>query len=123
MITPEYHTIIVGAGTCGVAMASRLINQSSRTVLVIEAGPDWGPFTQGNWPSAVLDPTVMPVNDWQWDYVSAARNATPNLPLERGKMMGGQLVLIFLAKISQLCLICIYLIIFFHIFKKIIISV
>ena len=82
-------TVVVGAGTCGVAMVSRLLEQSSRTVLLVEAGPDWGPFSSGRWPEAVLDPTIMPTDRWQWEYVSAATTGTPGLPLERGRLMGG----------------------------------
>ncbi len=85
----QADTVIIGAGTCGVAMASRLIRGSDRTVLLLEAGPDWGSFAGGRWPAAVLDPTLMPVDRWQWDYVSAASTGTPGLPLERGRMMGG----------------------------------
>jgi len=82
-------TVVVGAGTCGVAMVSRLLLRSSRTMLLVEPGPDWGPFSSGRWPKAVLDPTVMPTDRWRWEYVSAATTGTPGPPLERGILMGG----------------------------------
>lgn len=88
-IPGRVDTVVVGAGTCGCAVASRLIVRTDRTVLLVEAGPDWGPFTGGEWPEAVLDPTIMPTDRWQWDYVSAAATGLPGLPLERGRMMGG----------------------------------
>lgn len=86
---PEVHTVVVGAGTCGCAVASRLIVGTDRTVLLVEAGPDWGPFAAGGWPKATLDPTIMPTDRWQWNYTSAAATGLPGLPLERGRMMGG----------------------------------
>jgi choline dehydrogenase len=85
----DVDTVIVGAGTCGCAVASRLIVGTDRTVLLVEAGPDWGPFIAGHWPETVLDPTIMPTDRWQWNYVSAAATGAPGLPLERGRMMGG----------------------------------
>jgi choline dehydrogenase len=85
----EVDTVIVGAGTCGVAVAARLIERTDRSVLLVEAGPDWGPFAEGGWPAELLDPTVMPVDRYQWGYVSAAWTGLPGLPLERGRLMGG----------------------------------
>lgn len=88
-IPREVDTVIVGAGTCGCAVASRLIVGTDRTVLLAEAGPDWGPYSAGRWPRAALDPTIMPTDRWQWNYVSAAATGLPGLPLERGRLMGG----------------------------------
>jgi choline dehydrogenase len=85
----EVDTVVIGAGTCGCAVVSRLITRTSRSILLVEAGPDWGTFASGAWPEAVLDPTIMPTERWQWDYTSAARTGRPGLPLERGRLMGG----------------------------------
>ncbi|MGI9254922.1 MAG: GMC family oxidoreductase, partial [Thermomicrobiales bacterium] len=85
----EVDTVVVGAGTCGCAVVSRLLVRTDRSVLLVEAGPDWGPFAKGGWPAPVLDPTIMPTDRWQWDYQSAAKTGLPGLPLERGRLMGG----------------------------------
>ena len=85
----EVDTIVVGAGTCGAAIVSRLLGRGDRSVLLVEAGPDWGPLAAGQWPPELLDPTLMPVADWEWGYVSSAAHGTPGMVLERARMMGG----------------------------------
>jgi choline dehydrogenase len=85
----EADTVVVGGGTCGAALAGILAARSDRTVLLIEAGPDWGPLADGRWPASLLDPTLMPVDAWQWGYVSAARFGAPAMALERARMIGG----------------------------------
>ncbi|HET7094178.1 MAG TPA: GMC family oxidoreductase, partial [Thermomicrobiales bacterium] len=85
----EVDTVVIGGGTCGAALAGILAARSDRSVLLIEAGPDWGPLAEGRWPAALLDPTLMPVDDWEWNYVSAARHGAPEMPLQRARMIGG----------------------------------
>lgn len=82
-------TIVVGAGPAGVAVVDRLLRHSDRRVLLIEAGPDWGPPESGAWPPELLDPTLMPVLSHSWGYSSAAATGQPALPLERARVIGG----------------------------------
>ena len=88
-LPPVVDTVVVGAGPGGAAVAARLIERTGRSVLLIEAGPDWGAFAAGRWPAELLDPTVMPVDRYQWEYVSAAANGLPGLPIERARLIGG----------------------------------
>lgn len=53
---PRYaDTVVVGGGTVGAVVAGRLAEQSGRTVLLLEAGPDYGPYAGGGWPQVLLD--------------------------------------------------------------------
>ncbi len=66
-------TIVVGAGLAGAVLAARLV-EAGENVLLIEAGPDYGPFGSPEWPAALLDPTRMPVDEVSWNYISAAQH-------------------------------------------------
>ncbi|MEA2597954.1 MAG: choline dehydrogenase [Thermomicrobiales bacterium] len=82
-------TIVVGGGTAGAAIAARLAAGSDRNVVLLEAGPDYGPRGSGRWPMELLDFTGMPVTSHAWGYLSACGNGTPELPLDRARVIGG----------------------------------
>lgn len=81
-------TIVVGSGTAGACVAARLV-EAGDEVLLIEAGPDYGPLDSGRWPVELLDPTRMPVDSHSWEYISAAEHGPPKLDLQRAKVIGG----------------------------------
>jgi choline dehydrogenase len=87
--TRGVDTIVVGGGTAGAAVAARLAADSDRRVLLLEAGPDYGPRASGHWPAELLDYTAMPVTRHSWGYLSACRRGTPDLPLDRARVIGG----------------------------------
>ena len=69
-------------------MAARLA-EAGEDVLLLEAGPDYGLPASGTWPERLLDPTLMPVEEASWEYTSACQRGTPEMPLQRARVMGG----------------------------------
>ncbi|MBN9668933.1 choline dehydrogenase [Roseibium aggregatum] len=87
-MSDQFDFIIVGAGSAGCAMASRLSEDPRNRVLVLEfGGTDAGPFIQ--MPAALSYPMNMPLYDWGFEsepepHLGGRRLATP-----RGKVIGG----------------------------------
>ena len=52
----RYDVLVVGGGTAGCVLAARLSESPDRSVCLVEAGPDYGPFADGRWPADLLDP-------------------------------------------------------------------
>ena len=78
----------MGAGPAGAVLAARLA-EAGEDVLLLEAGPDYGPPDSGVWPARLLDPTLMPVEELSWDYASACQTGTPGMALQRARVIGG----------------------------------
>jgi choline dehydrogenase len=51
----RFDVVVVGGGTAGCVLASRLSENADRSVCLLEAGPDYGPLSEGRWPPDVLD--------------------------------------------------------------------
>lgn len=81
-------TVVIGGGTAGAAVAARLVQGTSQTVMLIESGPDYGPFAEQRWPAQLLDARSLPTGH-DWDYVNGASTGRPEHPLERARVIGG----------------------------------
>ena len=51
----EYDVLVLGGGTAGCVLAARLSEEPSRSVCLVEAGPDYGSYAGGRWPDDMLD--------------------------------------------------------------------
>jgi choline dehydrogenase len=82
-VIDAFDVVVCGGGTAGPVVAARLVASGRRTLL-LEAGPDPGPFAAGRWPPELLDAATIPTTH-DWGYVSQ----DGRLPFERAKVIGG----------------------------------
>ena len=88
----NYDVIIVGAGAAGCVLASRLSEDSSRSVLLLEAGPDY--LSPEHLPPELADgysqAAVSEGSPYNWGYRATGTPQQPSpMYADRGRTVGG----------------------------------
>ncbi len=88
-LPPSIDILICGGGTSGAALAGIIARDTDANVVLLEAGPDYGPLSDGQWPADLLDARRIPQSHG-WGYSGSAHIAHPHAtPFERAKVIGG----------------------------------
>jgi choline dehydrogenase len=62
----RFDVLVLGGGPAGCVLAARLSENPDRSVCLVEAGPDYGPYADGRWPADILDARQLALDSHCW---------------------------------------------------------
>ncbi len=81
-------TVVIGGGTAGAAVAGELGAKSDQSVLLLEAGADYGALDGARWPADLLDARAIPTSH-DWGFNSGGQYVGRVIKFDRARVIGG----------------------------------